>query len=252
MVQDQDDASPNDNNNDENEEEQNNQHTRSSQRLKNKSIQQSKMFNLFISKNDNIDSENSQISIQSDDTQLFDYVQVVQTHSYNNHYGNNSSQSSPLNSNHIISMVAEFTSTSAKRFYNKKPLEDVVEHPSCNSQLIKKKDVISISDCFNLYTKTEELSEQDYWYCTKCKGHQASTKKFDLWSMPQVLVVHLKRFSYTRSYRDKIDTLVDFPLKDLDMSNYLINKNSSTPTKYNLIAVSNHYGSLGGGHCNFF
>jgi hypothetical protein len=33
-------------------------------------------------------------------------------------------------------------------------------------------------------------------------------KKLDLWSLPEVLVVHLKRFSYTRWHRDKIDTQV--------------------------------------------
>jgi ubiquitin C-terminal hydrolase len=126
--------------------------------------------------------------------------------------------------------------------------KESVEHPSL-IQLIKKKDVISLSDCFNLYTKVEELSEQDYWYCTKCKNHQPSTKKFDLWNMSPVLVVHLKRFSYSRLNRDKIDTIVDFPLKSLDMSAYMINKRIGVETKYDLIAVSNHYGSLGGGHC---
>jgi ubiquitin C-terminal hydrolase len=33
-------------------------------------------------------------------------------------------------------------------------------------------------------------------------------KKLDLWSLPEVLVVHLKRFSYTRWNRDKLDTQV--------------------------------------------
>lgn len=116
--------------------------------------------------------------------------------------------------------------------------------------MAKKKDVINLSDCFNLYTKTEDLSEQDYWFCSKCKTHQPSTKKFDLWSLPPVLVVHLKRFSYSRICRDKIDSLVDFPLTDLDMQPYVINKKigEQHSTMYNLIAVSNHYGGLGGGH----
>jgi ubiquitin carboxyl-terminal hydrolase 15 len=162
-----------------------------------------------------------------------------------------SSRTSELNT---ISLIADFGSTTNKRIYNKKTLEEIVEHSSCNSQLIKKKDVISLSDCFNLYTKIEKLDEQDYWYCAKCKNHQPSTKKFDLWSLPPVLVVHLKRFSYSRTMRDKIDTQVEFPLNDLDMSSYLINKKvaEKTSTKYNLIAVSNHYGSFGGGHCNYF
>ena len=64
-----------------------------------------------------------------------------------------------------------------------------------------------------------------------------------------MLVIHLKRFSYSRSYRDKIDTQAEFPLTELDLSSYLLNKNVNKTTKYNLVAVSNHYGSLGGGHC---
>ena len=38
----------------------------------------------------------------------------------------------------------------------------------------------------------------------------------------QVLVVHLKRFSYSRYSRDKLDTLVEFPLEGLDLSRYLL------------------------------
>jgi len=50
-------------------------------------------------------------------------------------------------------------------------------------------------------------------YCPNCKEHQQATKKLDLWSLPPVLVVHLKRFSYSRYMRDKLDTLVEFPTK---------------------------------------
>lgn len=159
-----------------------------------------------------------------------------------------------------VSLCADFTPASLKRFYRSARSSDltlqsdlVVEHSSCQiSQLAKqRRDVITLAECFNLFTKTEELSVQDYWYCSKCKAHQESTKKFDLWSLPPVLVVHLKRFSYDRIYRDKIDTPVDFPLVDLNMQPYLIGHNNDE-TRYNLIAVSNHYGSLGGGHCNFF
>ncbi len=107
-------------------------------------------------------------------------------------------------------------------------------------------------DCFTLYTKTEKLSENDYWYCSKCKSFEPSTKKFDIWSLPKVLVLQLKRFSYSRNFRDKIDSLVDYPIRDLDLAEYLIQEDTQgVCTKYNLIAVSNHYGSLGGGHCKW-
>lgn len=50
-------------------------------------------------------------------------------------------------------------------------------------------------------------------YCPNCKKHQQATKKFDLWSLPRILVVHLKRFSYSRYWRDKLDTVVEFPIR---------------------------------------
>jgi ubiquitin C-terminal hydrolase len=115
---------------------------------------------------------------------------------------------------------------------------------------MNKRDVLKLDDCFNLFTKKEELSDSDLWYCPKCKKHQHATKQIDLWKLPPVLVIHLKRFSYNRVFRDKIDTLVEVPLTDLDLSGYLTDDNNKTTiSKYNLIAVSNHYGGLGGGHC---
>ena len=40
-----------------------------------------------------------------------------------------------------------------------------------------------------------------------------------LWSVPDVLVIHLKRFRQTSgSSTNKITTLVDFPLENFDMT----------------------------------
>ena len=50
-------------------------------------------------------------------------------------------------------------------------------------------------------------------YCPACEKHQQATNKFDLWSLLEVLVIHLERFFYNRYWRDKIDTVIDFPLK---------------------------------------
>uniref|UniRef100_A0A671RF53 ubiquitinyl hydrolase 1 n=1 Tax=Sinocyclocheilus anshuiensis TaxID=1608454 RepID=A0A671RF53_9TELE len=111
----------------------------------------------------------------------------------------------------------------------------------------QKKSFFKLKDCIELFTTKEKLGADDPWYCPDCKQHQQATKKLDLWSVPPVLVVHLKRFSYSRYMRDKLDLLVDFPLRDLDMSEFLINP-SAGPSRYDLIAVSNHYGGMGGGH----
>lgn len=58
---------------------------------------------------------------------------------------------------------------------------------------------------------------------------------------------HLKRFTYSRYLKNKIDTFVNFPIHDLDLSKYVKNENGQSYL-YELYAVSNHYGGLGGGH----
>lgn len=82
----------------------------------------------------------------------------------------------------------------------------------------KGKMQLSIEDCLNEFTREEQLGEEDLWYCPDCKAFQQATKKFDLWKVPDILVVHLKRFSAGRGLRDKIDTVVDFPIEGLDLT----------------------------------
>ncbi len=42
-----------------------------------------------------------------------------------------------------------------------------------------------------------QLNREDSWYCPHCKqGQQDATKKITLWTVPDVLVLHLKRFRH--------------------------------------------------------
>lgn len=122
----------------------------------------------------------------------------------------------------------------------------------------QKKKQVTLSDCLDEFTKEEELSEEDLWYCPKCKKHQRATKKFDLWRMPEIMVVHLKRFSHSRTWRDKIDALIDFPtMEPLDLTDRVLSIQDPENIKqedrliYDLYGVDNHYGGLGGGHCEY-
>lgn len=126
---------------------------------------------------------------------------------------------------------------------------------------------ISLQDCLDEFTKEEKLGEDDLWYCPQCKKHQQATKRFDLWKVPDILVVHLKRFSNSRTLRDKIDVLVDFPTEGLDISSMVGERqvarrlqetgvdveqlgldDTAEPLVYDLYAVDEHMGGLGGGH----
>ena len=50
----------------------------------------------------------------------------------------------------------------------------------------------------------------------------------------------------------KIDSKVDYPLTDLDISKYVLSNNKNKFLKYDLFAVINHYGTLVFGHYTAF
>ncbi|KAJ9583913.1 hypothetical protein L9F63_021745, partial [Diploptera punctata] len=133
-----------------------------------------------------------------------------------------------------------------KRFFSEKSLRDTEDQSSRNNL-----QAIKLRDCIELYTTREKLGADDAWYCPTCKKHQQATKKFDLWSLPRILIIQLKRFVYNRYRRDKVDRTVNYPLRGLNMSDYVINK-SEPEALYDLIGVCNHYGGMAGGHYTAF
>lgn len=109
-------------------------------------------------------------------------------------------------------------------------------------------DTCSLYACLEAFIKEEPLGPEDMWYCPGCKEHRQASKKLDLWRLPEILIIHLKRFSYSRYTKNKLETFVDFPIHDLDLSKYIGHRCQDVPHNYRLYATSNHYGSLGGGH----
>ena len=39
--------------------------------------------------------------------------------------------------------------------------------------------------------------------------------------VPDILIIHLKRFAYESGYLEKIEDLVTFPINNMDMSKYM-------------------------------
>ncbi|KAF1589965.1 UNVERIFIED_CONTAM: Ubiquitin carboxyl-terminal hydrolase 32, partial [Eudyptes pachyrhynchus] len=95
--------------------------------------------------------------------------------------------------------------------------------------------------CLRAFTSEEELGENEMYYCSKCKTHCLATKKLDLWRLPPILIIHLKRFQFVNGRWIKSQKIVKFPRESFDP------KTHSKPI-YNLYAISCHSGILGGGH----
>uniref|UniRef100_A0A8I3X2C8 Ubiquitin carboxyl-terminal hydrolase 19 n=1 Tax=Callithrix jacchus TaxID=9483 RepID=A0A8I3X2C8_CALJA len=107
----------------------------------------------------------------------------------------------------------------------------------------------TLDQCLNLFTRPEVLAPEEAWYCPQCKQHREASKQLLLWRLPNVLIVQLKRFSF-RSFiwRDKINDLVEFPVRNLDLSKFCIGQKEEQLPNYDLYAVINHYGGMIGGH----
>ncbi|KAK4795653.1 hypothetical protein SAY86_027979 [Trapa natans] len=134
------------------------------------------------------------------------------------------------------------------QLYDSSYLKDLPEvHKSGFTVKKTKQEAISLFSCLDAFLKEEPLGPDDMWYCPGCKEHKQASKKLDLWKLPDILVVHLKRFSYSRFLKNKLDTFVNFPIQNLDLTKY-VKASDGQKYMYELYAISNHYGGLGGGH----
>ena len=159
----------------------------------------------------------------------------------------------PILVNEVTLLVCEWeNSIYEKLFTNNSTWEQIEEiaNPQLEANKLemmrKQNSTVSLYGCFQNFNKPEVLGEQDLWYCPRCKDHKQATKTIEIWSTGDILTIHLKRFQMARSFSDKIDLVVDFPITGLDMSQYV--KDNPEDLVYDLIGVDNHYGGLGGGH----
>ena len=106
----------------------------------------------------------------------------------------------------------------------------------------------SLIDCFDLYTTTETMDEDNKWYNEKTKKHIQVNKKMSFFSLPDILVIDIKRFN---SDLRKNNTHIAFPLENLDLSKYVIGYEKKSYV-YDLYGVCNHMGDTNGGHYTAF
>ncbi|CAK5267757.1 unnamed protein product [Mycena citricolor] len=133
---------------------------------------------------------------------------------------------------------------------------------------------VPLQSCIDAFFNREIMDKDDAWDCPKCKTKRRATKELSLARLPPILVIHLKRFEIHGRFSDKIDTFVDYPVKSLDLTNFMppplppgADKSQLNggmpmssddprvqlpPYKYNLYAVTNHTGNLTSGHYTAF
>ena len=97
----------------------------------------------------------------------------------------------------------------------------MIEHESVQEFKEKAKQPILLIDCLRAFTKEENMGPDESWYCPKCKTHREATKKLDIWTLPPVLIIHLKRFHMVNGRWVKSQRHVDVPHSAFDIFQHL-------------------------------
>ena len=120
--------------------------------------------------------------------------------------------------------------------------------PSCNDPTNQFR-AVSLFDCMAHHCAPEVLSGENAWFNEATGKKQDVQKRLSFWSLPNVLIIVLKRFEMTaRGHMRKIQVPVDVPCVRADFSKYVIGYNKESYV-YELFGVCNHHGgSPMGGH----
>ena len=108
----------------------------------------------------------------------------------------------------------------------------------------KKYKSIPLLKCFDYFMKWENLENYSY-KCEMCKTDKNPSKQIQIYKCPYYLIIHLKRFI---DNKNKINTEVIFPIRGLDLNNYVMDDNDPIEKIYDLRCIMYHSGNLEYGH----
>ena len=107
----------------------------------------------------------------------------------------------------------------------------------------------NIEDSLKSFCKTEIMDGDNKINCEICNIKRTCHKRQILKSLPNILVIALKRFEfdYDSMERIKLNSYLKFPF-ELDMKDYLIEDNKEINTEYELTGITIHDGMAEFGH----
>ncbi|XP_029689979.1 ubiquitin carboxyl-terminal hydrolase 21 [Takifugu rubripes] len=105
---------------------------------------------------------------------------------------------------------------------------------------------VMLKDCLDLFSQEEKLDRENSPMCERCTRHTECTKRLSIQRFPQVIVIHLNRFTMSRWSISKSTVYVSFPLTNLDLGPY--GPVDCGPVLYDLYAICNHVGTVNMGH----
>ncbi|KAI9221456.1 hypothetical protein BC828DRAFT_380908 [Blastocladiella britannica] len=72
---------------------------------------------------------------------------------------------------------------------------------------------VHLNDCLHEFSRPHVLDGDNGWQCPECTVTRDATKTMAITKFPSVFIVHLMRFSFDGHAWNKIDQLVEFPVR---------------------------------------
>ena len=118
-----------------------------------------------------------------------------------------------------------------------------------NNIQLEIKDFTDIYESLNNYFRTEVMDGDNKINCEQCNTKRTCHKHLLLKTLPNILVISLKRFEfdYDTMLKYKLNKYFEFPL-ELDLKNYLVENHTEKSTEYELTGITIHLGVSEYGH----
>ena len=101
----------------------------------------------------------------------------------------------------------------------------------------------NLHECINNFLKAESVE----YTCERCKIKTLAQKTISIFSMPEKLIIHFKRFKFVNGRSAKINSIIDFPLDNIFFHEVQdIHKKDKLP--FELYGIVHHSGGTDGGH----
>lgn len=115
--------------------------------------------------------------------------------------------------------------------------------PLVENKTTGKTRIPTLYDCFAHYCEGERMEGENAWFNEETKQYQAVQKRIMYWSLPNIMIIDLKRVQYTERGPVKVTIPVEIPIHSLDLSAFVRGYKRESYI-YDLYAVCNHHGNF--------
>ena len=100
----------------------------------------------------------------------------------------------------------------------------------------------TLMDCFSHYCAGEVMEGDNAWFNDKTGKYQNVKRGIVYWSLPNIMIIDLKRVQYTERGPAKITIPVEIPIRGMNLSSFVSGYKRESYI-YDLYAMCNHHGN---------